>query len=222
MVRFLDLILSITALIIFSPILVCIMILLKFTGEGYIFYKQNRVGFNRKNFQLLKFATMLKNSPNLGTGTITLWNDKRILPFGKLLRKSKLNELPQLINVLLGDMSLIGPRPLTEQTFSAYSDAVQAKIIKVRPGLSGVGSIVFRDEENLLTNKEQSKKFYQEVIAVYKGEIEVWFVNNRNIFIYLVLIVFTVCCVLFGTRRSIWRIFPNLPKPPDNLSTLMR
>ena len=222
MARFLDLLLSITALIILSPILIFTMILLKFTGEGYIFYKQNRIGLNRNNFQLLKFATMLKDSPNLGTGTITLRNDERVLPIGKLLRKTKLNELPQLINVILGDMSLIGPRPLTEQTFSAYSDAVQAKIVTVRPGLSGVGSIVFRDEENLLTDNEQSEKFYREVIAGYKGEIEVWFVNNGNLFIYLMLIFFTVWCVLFGTSNNIWRIFPNLPKPPEGLSALAR
>jgi lipopolysaccharide/colanic/teichoic acid biosynthesis glycosyltransferase len=222
MTRSLDLILSITALLVLSPILIFTMILLKFTGEGYIFYKQNRIGLNKNNFQLLKFATMLKDSPNLGTGTITLRNDERILPIGKFLRKTKLNELPQLVNVILGDMSLIGPRPLTDQTFSAYSDAVQVKIVTIRPGLSGIGSIVFRDEENLLTDDEQSEKFYQEVIAAYKGEIEVWFVDNKNLYIYLILILLTVWCIILGTSKNIWRIFPSLPKPPEGLLVLFR
>ena len=103
-------------------------------------------------FKLYKFATMLKNSPNIGTGTITIENDPRVLPFGHFLRKSKINELPQLINILLGDMSVIGPRPLTPENNNLYSENVKDKLAKVRPGLSGVGSIIFRDEESSSEN----------------------------------------------------------------------
>ena len=98
---------------------------------------------------------MVKNSPNIGSGTITLKDDPRVLPFGKFLRKTKINELPQLINVLKGDMSFIGPRPLTNETFNYYQSSVQEKISKrkVRPGLSGIGSIFFRNEEKFIDRK---------------------------------------------------------------------
>ena len=108
-----------------------------------LFFLQERIGKSGKVFHLYKFATMLKNNPNIGTGTITVKGDPRVLPVGKVLRKSKINELPQLLNVLRGDMSVIGPRPLTAQTFGSYSAATQAVVREVRPGLSGVGSIIF-------------------------------------------------------------------------------
>ena len=98
----------------------------------------------------LEFATMLKDSPNIGTGTITVQNDPRVLPIGKFLRKTKINELPQLINVFTGEMSLIGPRPLTSENFSMYPKEAQNTIKKMRPGLSRVGSIIFRNEETLI------------------------------------------------------------------------
>ena len=98
--RFIDLLLSILALLLFSPILVCIVIILSLTGEGEIFYKQERIGRNGRKFLILKFATMLKDSPNLGAGNITVKDDPRVLPFGLFLRKTKINELPQLINVV--------------------------------------------------------------------------------------------------------------------------
>ena len=94
-----------------------------------------------KEFDLLKFATMLKDSENLGTRDITIANDPRILPFGKILRKTKINELPQLINILFGDMSVVGPRPLVMNTFKQYDGGSQKIISSVKPGLSGIGSI---------------------------------------------------------------------------------
>ena len=120
MIRFFDIIFSITALIFFAPIFLIIIIILKVTGEGEIFYFQKRVGLDAKEFRLFKFATMIKNSENIGSGTITIDNDFRVLPFGKILRKSKINEMPQIINVLIGDMSLIGPRPLVRSGFDSY------------------------------------------------------------------------------------------------------
>ena len=101
-IRFFDVIFSFTAIIVFSPLLIFTILLLKFTGEGEIFFLQNRVGKDRKIFKLFKFVTMIKNSPNIGTGTVTLKNDPRILPLGTILRKTKINELPQLFNVLIG------------------------------------------------------------------------------------------------------------------------
>ena len=112
--RFIDLCFSSLGLIILLPLFLAVAILLKFTGEGDIFYLQERIGLNGKTFFIIKFATMLRNSPNIGSGTITSKNDSRILPVGKILRKTKINELPQLLNVLFGDMSIIGPRPHVE------------------------------------------------------------------------------------------------------------
>ena len=122
MIRFVDLFLCISAIGILLPLFVVISIILMLTGEGEVFFFQERIGKQNKKFKLFKFSTMLRNSESIGTGTITLKNDPRILPVGRFLRISKINELPQLFNVLLGDMSIIGPRPLTETNFSYYND----------------------------------------------------------------------------------------------------
>ena len=113
--RSFDLITASVALILFLPVLIPAIIILKFTGEQEVFYFQKRIGYNNRPFMIWKFATMLKNSPNTGTGEITLRNDPRVTKFGKLLRLTKINELPQIINVFLGDMSIVGPRPLMEK-----------------------------------------------------------------------------------------------------------
>jgi lipopolysaccharide/colanic/teichoic acid biosynthesis glycosyltransferase len=217
MERLFDIFFSTIALLILSPIFIIIIIFLKFTGEGEIFFLQERVGKGSKVFKLIKFATMLKNSPNIGTGTITMQGDPRILPFGKFLRKTKINELPQLINILVGDMSVIGPRPLTLQTFSAYSFKTQNIIKQVRPGLSGVGSIIFREEEEIMHGSSASLDFYNNVIAPYKGSLEEWFVSNRGIYIYFLAIFITVFKVIFPRSQIAWELFKNIPKPPKKL-----
>ena len=217
MERLFDIFFSTIALLILSPILIIIIIFLKFTGEGEIFFLQERVGKGSKVFKLIKFATMLKNSPNIGTGTITMQGDPRILPFGKFLRKTKINELPQLINILVGDMSVIGPRPLTLQTFNAYSFKTQNIIKQVRPGLSGVGSIIFREEEDIMQGTSASLDFYNNEIAPYKGSLEEWFVSNRGLRIYFLAIFITVFKVIFPRSQIAWKLFKNIPKPPKKL-----
>ena len=184
MERFFDILFSGLALLALSPLLVPIVIILKFSGEGEVFFLQERIGKDGKLFMLFKFATMLKNSPNLGTGTVTMRDDPRVLPVGKFLRKTKINELPQLLNIFFGDMSVIGPRPLTKQTFDAYSDSTQAIIKHVKPGLSGVGSIIFREEEDIMHGAKASVDYYDNVIAPYKGALEEWFVSNKGLYIY--------------------------------------
>lgn len=159
MKRFFDILLTSLAVLVLSPLLVPIMIILKLTGEHYIFYCQERVGKDRKPFGLMKFATMLKDSPNIGTGDITTRHDPRVLPFGRFLRKTKINELPQLFNILKGDMSIIGPRPLTPRNFAYYSPEIQQAIGELRPGLSGIGSVIFRDEERYLAGAKKSGGF---------------------------------------------------------------
>ena len=214
MTRFLDIFFSSIALLALSPILGSIALVLRFSGEGEIFFAQERIGKGNQNFSLLKFATMLKDSPNIRTGTITVKNDPRILPFGRLLRKTKINELPQLFNVLRGDMSLIGPRPLTQQTFSSYSADVQKKVASIRPGLSGIGSIIFRNEEEILSRGLDSVSIYNEQIAPYKGDLECWFVDNAGIMLYMKCVFVTLVVVTTSNSKFVWWIFPKLPTPP--------
>ena len=217
MERFFDFVFSSFALLILLPLLVAVIVILRFSGEGEVFFIQHRIGKDGKVFKLFKFATMLKDSPNIGTGTVTMREDPRVLPVGKFLRKTKINELPQLLNIFLGDMSVIGPRPLTAQTFESYSLNTQKIIKRVRPGLSGIGSIIFRGEEEIMHGSLASIDFYSGVIAPYKGALEEWFVKNRGLYIYFIAIFITVWTVLIPTTNISWKVFKNLPEPPLEL-----
>ena len=211
--RLLDLIVSLIALIILFPVFIPIMFLLRLTGEGEVFYFQERVGINNSSFHIWKFATMLKNSIDMGTGSITLQNDFRVTAVGKFLRKTKINELPQIINILKGDISLVGPRPLVSKTFKSYSDKVQSKIYNVKPGLTGIGSIIFRDEESIISavKDEDPHEFYRRVIAPYKGELEMWYQRKRSFFLDLQIIFLTAWVILFPKSRLYEKLFKDLP-----------
>ena len=215
MTRLLDVCLSFIAILLLLPLFIPVVLLLKITGEGEVLYVQQRVGYNGGRFGLIKFATMLKDSPNLGSGTITVKGDSRVLPVGKFLRLTKINELPQLLNVLRGDMSLIGPRPLTPETYAMYPKHIQDVIQFCRPGLSGVGSIVFRDEQNLLNEGQDPVKMYRNFIAPFKGQLEEWYVKNHSVYNYILLILLTVVVVVTKKSDIVWRIFPDLPRSTE-------
>ena len=221
MQRIFDIVFSGLALILLSPLMLSIIAILRCTGEGEIFFLQSRVGFDGQHFELYKFATMLKNSPNIGTGTVTLYQDSRILPFGKWLRRTKINELPQLINIFRGDMSIIGPRPQTQRCFNAFPALAQKQIIKVRPGLSGVGSIIFRNEEKMMHVNNDPDKFYDNIVMPYKGSLEQWYVNNQNIKSYFILIGLTVWVVLSSNTGLVWGVLKDVPQPPQELEKWM-
>jgi len=178
--RFFDFVVAFIALVLLSPFLVVIMIALWATGEHEVFYRQRRIGYRNGTFGIWKFATMLKDSPNLGTGSLTVRGDPRVTPVGRFLRATKLNELPQLINVLTGEMSFVGPRPQMKVDFDIYPDEVRAEIYSVPPGVTGIGSIVFRDEELLLSRPGvDPRAFYEEKIAPYKGALELWYLAHH-------------------------------------------
>ncbi len=198
--RFFDILICIIAIIFLLPIFLLVSLILRFTGENEVFYLQERVGREKNTFFVYKFATMLKNSPNIGAGAITLRGDPRVLPFGKFLRKTKINELPQLLNILKGDMSLVGPRPLMKKQFNFYDKKDQNLISLMRPGLTGVASIVFRDEEKYFNNKTDPDKIYRKKIAPSKAILESWFYNNRTLWLYFKLIFLTIIAVLIPTK----------------------
>ena len=212
--RSLDIVVSFVALVILLPFFIPIIIILRFTAEGEVFYFQERIGINNSKFQIFKFATMLKNSLNMGSGSITLQNDYRVTFIGKFLRKTKINELPQIINILKGDISLVGPRPLVTKTFSAYNDDVQSNIYKVKPGITGIGSILFRDEEAIISavSDEDPFEFYKRIIAPYKGEVEMWYQKNCSFYLDIQLILMTAWVILFPKTTLYEKWFSNLPK----------
>ena len=221
--RFFDILFSGSAILLIFPLMIPIILILRLTGEGEIFFLQKRVGKNGRLFNLFKFATMLKNSPNVGTGTVTLKNDPRILPIGNILRKSKINELPQLFNIFKGDMSVVGPRPQSSRNFSAYSEDTQKTIMLVSPGLTGLGSIFFSNEEAMLTSDVNHDEFYASVIMSYKGQLEVWYVDHRTIVVDLKIIYATAIKIIFpALRLNLSKLFDGIPNPPKALQSFWR
>jgi lipopolysaccharide/colanic/teichoic acid biosynthesis glycosyltransferase len=192
-----------------------IMLLLRLTGEGEIFYFQKRIGLHGKIFKVFKFATMLVGSETMGNKDITVRNDPRVTAVGKVLRKTKVNELPQLINVFKGDMSMVGWRPLVPAGFDHYSEEVKTNIVKNKPGLTGIGSIVFRDEEHLIehTTKEP-RDCYAEDISPYKGQLEMWYGEKKSFWLDMKIIVCTALVILMPNSNIYQRMFPDLPQPP--------
>jgi lipopolysaccharide/colanic/teichoic acid biosynthesis glycosyltransferase len=217
MIRFFDILFSGLAIIISFPFMIPIMIALKLTGEHYVFYTQLRIGKHGRPFKILKFATMLKDSPSLPGGLITAPNDPRLLPLGKFLRETKINEIPQILNVFIGQMSVVGYRPFVDQHYALYSDKVKTHINRIRPGLTGIGSVVFRNEEEILHSVRDRDYFHDKIITPYKGLLECWYVEHQGIRNYFLLIFCTVCSVL-NIKKNIWqKLFTGLPAIPLEL-----
>jgi lipopolysaccharide/colanic/teichoic acid biosynthesis glycosyltransferase len=221
-IRILDIIFSFMAILILFPFMLPIMIILKLTGEHDVFYLQKRVGRYGKEFNLIKFATMLRDSPNLPGGLYTYKNDPRLLPIGKFLRKTKINELPQFLNVLLGQLSLVGYRPLVHEGYDEYSNEIKKKLYNIKPGLSGIGSIALRNEEEIIQNVNNKEEFYFNIIIPYKGELEKWFVNNFSIILYFKIIFITILILIKPSSRIWMKVFNNLPQIPVEIDKNMK
>lgn len=208
--RFFDLLFSLIALLFLSPLFLIVMLLLAFTGEHVIFYTQKRMGYRNRIFGIYKFATMLKNSPNMGTGIITLRNDPRVTMAGRILRITKINELPQIFNVLKGDMSMVGPRPLVPQSVNLYPEEVRNTVYNVIPGMTGIGSVVFRDEEKIISAGNDPQEAYRRVYA-HKGKLEIWYQQHRSFITDLKILFLTGWLIIFPKSGLYKNFFPNLP-----------
>ena len=188
--RFFDLILSFIGLLIIVPILFLITILIKISSSGPVFYKQVRVGKNNKDFKIFKFRTMHLNADKKGLLTVG-GRDPRVTSIGYYLRKFKLDELPQLINVFIGDMSFVGPRPEVRQFVNLYSE-IQMKVLNVKPGITDLASIEFRNENEILSKEEDPNQYYIDYIMPKKLEINLKYINQRNLLKDFVVIIKTI------------------------------
>ncbi|MCX6276895.1 MAG: sugar transferase [Bacteroidetes bacterium] len=189
MIRFLDFLFSFLGLLLLSPVFLLVYIMIRVDSCGEAFYFQTRVGKAGRDFRLMKFRTMRINSDQLGGLTIGA-RDSRITRSGFLLRKYKLDELPQLINVLKGDMSLVGPRPEIRKYTDLYNED-QKIVLSVKPGITDYASIEYIDENEILGQSTDPEKTYIEVIMPAKIEINKRYINNRNPKEYLKILVIT-------------------------------
>ena len=210
--RLMDIAVALVVLLLLGPLLLCVALILRFSGEGEVLYLQERVGYKNRPFRIWKFVTMLKESPNLGTKEITVRHDPRVLTVGRYLRMAKLNELPQVVNVLIGDMNLVGPRPLMPESFKYYPPDIQARIYDSRPGITGIGSVIFRDEERLVSASDLPPlEFYKKHIFPYKGAIEMWYRENRSLVVDAKIIFLTAWVLLIPSSTLPRKVFKDLP-----------
>lgn len=193
--RLFDFICSFTGLILLSPIFVFIALWIKADSKGPIFFKQIRVGQFGKEFIIHKFRTMVNGAPKKGLA-ITVGQDSRITKVGRFLRKYKLDELPQLIDVLRGKMSLVGPRPEIPQYVNLYPEGVKEKVLSVKPGITDMASIEMIDENDLLAKYEDAQKAYIEIIMPEKLEYYLDYVNKKNFIYDLKIIYLTIRAIV--------------------------
>ena len=188
--RIFDFIASFLGCMILIPVFIIIAILIKLDSTGPIFFIQKRVGQNGEEFGILKYRTMVVDAEKLGK-QITIGNDSRITRIGKFLRKYKLDELPQLFNVLKGDMSLVGPRPEVPKYVKLYSEA-EREVLKVKPGITDFASIEYRDENEILGNVENPEEYYINEIMKDKLQLNLKYISNNNIFLDIKIILKTL------------------------------
>ena len=185
-----DILASGIGIIILSPVLLIIALRIKTGSDGPVFFKQVRVGKDGKEFEILKFRTMVVDAEKMGR-QITVGADNRITKVGGFLRKYKLDELPQLFNVFKGDMSLVGPRPEVPRYVKLYTEE-QRKVLNVKPGITDLASIRYRDENELLGQAENPDEFYINTIMPDKLALNLEYINKRNVFYDIYIIIETI------------------------------
>ena len=194
MIRFFDFVLSLVGLVILAPIFIVLAVWIKIDSVGPVFYKQIRVGQNGKDFGLFKFRSMVVDADKKGLITVG-GRDPRITRSGYFIRKYKLDELPQLINVLVGDMSLVGPRPEVKKYVELYTDE-QQKVLSVKPGITDYASIEYMDENEILGKSTDPEKTYIEEIMPEKIKYNMKYIKNRSLIEYFKIIFLTVLKII--------------------------
>ena len=191
--RLFDIIASFLGIVILSPMFIIVAVCIKIDSKGPVFFKQIRVGEKGRNFEILKYRTMVVDAEKMGR-QITVGNDNRITKIGGFLRKYKLDELPQLINVFKGDMSLVGPRPEVPRYVEMYNEE-QRKVLDVKPGITDLASIRYRDENELLGTAEDPDDMYINTIMPDKLALNLEYINKSNVFfdIYIILKTIVKC-----------------------------
>lgn len=195
--RLLDVCLASIALVALLPIGLLVAAVLATTGERTVFFRQRRVGFRKRIFTIVKFRTMYRGSEVIGTQSLTIKDDPRLLPLGRLLERSKLNEAPQFWNVVRGEMSLVGPRPLIPEHFSLYPRETRERITSVKPGLTGLGSLVLRAEKSLLAEGGlPPREIYTRRIVPRKATLETWYANHKRLALDIRLLSLTTVALV--------------------------
>jgi len=200
--RLFDIFFSAIGLSLLSPLFIAVAILIKIDSHGPVFFRQQRMGKNFVPFFIYKFRTMVRDAPQKGPG-ITIGGDTRVTRIGRILRKSKIDELPQLMNVLKGDMSIVGPRPELETYVELYKNDYN-DILHVRPGITDISSVTFRDEESILKDKNDPENYYRHVVLPVKIKLSREYIK-RSSFFYDLRLIFMTFYRLF--RRNI----PGIP-----------
>jgi lipopolysaccharide/colanic/teichoic acid biosynthesis glycosyltransferase len=202
MKRLFDLICSFVGILVAAPLLLIVAVVIKLTSKGPVSYSQKRTGLHEKIFRVYKFRTMVDKADTMGT-SVTTGADPRITPIGRILRKTKLDELPQLFNVLKGDMSFVGPRPDVPEITAKYTPEMK-KIFSVRPGITSLATLHFRHEEEILAKVPDPDKFYDDVVVPLKVELAMEHVRRNSFLFDLLVLVQTVWALTpFG---KIWPI----------------
>jgi lipopolysaccharide/colanic/teichoic acid biosynthesis glycosyltransferase len=199
--RLLDFCSSAIGLLVLAPVLVLIALVIKILSPGPLFYRQERVGKGGHTFKIMKFRTMQVDADKLGP-SITAGGDPRVTPIGRILRALKLDELPQLWNVLKGDMSLVGPRPEVPLYVKSYTEE-QKKVLTVRPGITDPSTLVYRYEEELLARQANPETYYQEVVLPHKLSLNAQYIRSISLKYDLSLLTKTLSSLFFNRPRYI-------------------
>jgi lipopolysaccharide/colanic/teichoic acid biosynthesis glycosyltransferase len=205
--RTLDIVISGLALLLLLPLGLLIAVACACTGDHEVFFRQRRIGRGGRPFNILKFSSMRKAPTALMETQLTVRNDPRVHLFGRFLRKTKLNELPQLLNVLKGDMSLIGPRPMLPTELGDLTADVSQRVCAATPGITGIGSLVFRDEEAILSASSKGVRIcYSEDVAPLKADLELWYTQRQSLWLDLRILALTVWLILRPGSQAYGRL----------------
>jgi len=191
--RIFDIVVSVIGLVTLSPFLLLLAMAIIIESKGGVFYLQTRVGRNNKDFKLFKFRSMAIGSDK--HGLLTVGNDSRITKVGYYIRKYKLDEFAQLLNVIKGDMSLVGPRPEVRKYVDLYSDE-QLRVLDVKPGITDIASLEYFDENTLLGKSDNPEKTYTDEIMPHKLSLNLHYIDNHSIFVDIKLILKTLIKVV--------------------------